>query len=108
MYFAVARLVFDSGSPAGSAGVERRELQALTEKLRTRFKVCAGICDTTTDGSTTAIAITALASSEDRLSQTLDAIVSFCETAGLGRIEGEEALMDHVEALADYHAADND
>ncbi len=98
MYFAVVKLNFE----AGTLPADRKSLRSLVEKLRARFKVCAAVCGDEEEGGVSAIAITALGSSEERLSQTLDAISEFCETAGFGRVESEQALMDHVDAIPDF------
>jgi uncharacterized protein YlxP (DUF503 family) len=100
MYFAVVKLSFEAATDSSQ---DRKDLRQLTEKIRARFKVCAAACNDDPEG--TAIAITALGSSEERLSHTLDAIAEFCETSGYGRILSEQTLMDHLDALADFAEA---
>lgn len=92
MYFAIVKLNFESGETSG----DRKELRSLVEKIRAKFKVAAAITET---GGDPAVAIAALASSEERLSQTLDAITDFCENSGFGRIASEQALLDHIDTL---------
>jgi hypothetical protein len=98
MYFAVVKLTFEAAARL-DAEADRRELRALAEKLRARFKVCAAVCES--PGDVPALAVTALGSSAEKLSQSLDALSEFCETS-YGRIESEEALLDHVDNVGDY------
>ena len=97
MYFAVLKLTFET-EPGHEADLQA--LRSLTEKLRSRFKVCAAVC--TADAGATSLAITALGSSEERLSQTLDKVSVCCEEAGLGRIASEDALLDHIDNIAEF------
>lgn len=99
MYFAVVKLNFEA---APKQGQDRKALRSLTEKLRSRFKVCAAVCSEEEEEGVSAIAVTALASSEEKLTQMLDAISSYCEESGFGRIESEDALLDHIDSLQDY------
>jgi len=98
MYFAVVKLTFE---PDTRSSEDWRDLHALALKLRVRFKVCAAAMADAGKEGTAAIAITALASNEERLSQTLDAISEFCETS-FGRIASEQSLMDEVDAIGDF------
>lgn len=100
MYFAVVKITFED-EPGASTASSGRDLHSLLEKLRSRFKVCAAAIGADSSGDGTAIAITALASSEERLTRTLDGIVDFCEESGFGRVASEEALLDHIDALAE-------
>lgn len=105
MYFAVVKLTFESG-PAGPR--DRKELHSLAEKLRSRFKVCAAACSNEEDDGSSSLALTALGSSEEKLSGILDAIGEFCESSGFGRVASETALMDDIEALQDYETEDEE
>ena len=97
MHFAVVKLSFEPTD----LPPDRKGLRSLVEKLRSRFKVCAAVCDGDGDDGSS-IAIAALGSSSERLSQTLDAITEFCEGAGFGRIEAEQSLMDDLDAITDF------
>lgn len=100
MFFAVAKFTFEqSGKPTAD---DRKELRSLVEKIRARFKVSCAIVSHEDDDGVTAIAISTLAGSEDALDRTLDGIAEFCENAGFGRIDTEQTLMDHIDALDDY------
>lgn len=100
MFFAVAKFTFEqSGKPMAD---NRKELRSLVEKIRARFKVTCAIVSHEDDDGVTAIAISALAGSEEALDHTLDGVAEFCENAGFGRIDTEQTLMDHIDALDDY------
>lgn len=102
MYFAIVKLVFeDEGATSG----DRKDLRTLVEKIRSKFKVAAAMLgENEGDG----LAIAALGSSEERLTQTLDAISDFCEDSGFGRIASEQALMDHMDTLQEDPSQDDD
>ena len=102
MYFAVSKLTF-SAQPRLED--DAQAFRALAEKIRSRFKVCAAFYQT--DAGDFCLAVTALGSTTERLSQTLDRISTFCEDAGFGRVESEEALLDHIDHLGDI-AGDED
>lgn len=93
MYFAVMKISFEDEQ----SEPDKKALRSLAESLRSRFKVCAAVID----GDSSAIAITALGSSEERLDQTLDGLTEFCENAGLGRIANDATLLDHIDAISD-------
>jgi hypothetical protein len=100
MYFAVMKLSFEDES----AEPDQKALRSLVESLRSRFKVTAAVIE----GQTSAIAVTALGSSEERLNQTLDALTEFCENAGMGRIESDATLLDHIDAISEMAEEQDD
>jgi uncharacterized protein YlxP (DUF503 family) len=89
-----------AAKPDSRQGGGRRDLHTLVERIRGKFKVCAAAISGEDVGEGASLAVTALGSSEEKLSRTLDAIVDFCEESGFGRIASEEALLDHIDALA--------
>lgn len=103
MYFAVSKLTF-STQPGPLD--DPQAFRALAEKIRARFKVCAAFYQT--GGGDPCLAISALGSTVERLSQTLDKIASFCEDSGFGRVESEEALLDHIDHLAEIAGDENE
>ncbi len=103
MYFAVVKLTFEA---MGKTPADRKAVRSLAEKLRSRFKVCASVCEADEEQGTTAIAVATLGSTEERLSQSLDAISEFCETHGIGRVESEQTLLDHIDAISDFNAGE--
>lgn len=100
MHFAVMKLSFEADTSIRSQDADR-ELKNLAEKVRARFKVSAAAILDDASGLP-GIAVAALGSNSEKLSQTLDAIVSFCEQAGLGRIDHEDSILDDIDAIADY------
>jgi uncharacterized protein YlxP (DUF503 family) len=102
MHFAVMKLTF---AAALDSEKDRKELKALAEKLRVRFKVCCSPYSIQ-EGGAAALAIAALSGSENQLSRTLDEIANFCETSGFGRIEAESTLLDDVESIEELAEED--
>lgn len=98
MYFAVVKITFESGTDMQQ---DRKELQALVEKIRARFRVCVMPCQTYEDDGEVALALTSLAISEEALTKQLDAISEFCEQSGFGRIEEEKTLLDHIDSFGE-------
>jgi hypothetical protein len=98
MYFCISKLVFDFDVRLQP---DDRELKALAEKIRKRFKVVAKPV-ALTDSGEIAMALAGLDRSQERLSRTLDEISELCEQAGLGRIDREICLMDHFDNIEDY------
>ena len=96
MYFAVMKISFEQSSTQN-----RKDLAALVDKLRARFRICAMSCSTSEDDGEASIAITSLAHSEEALSKQLDSISEFCENAGLGRISDEKTLLDHLDSFGE-------
>ncbi len=105
MYFAVVKLTFES---QGKTPVDRKDVRSLVEKLRARFKVCASVCEADEEQGTTSIAVATLGSTEERLTQSLDALSEFCESHGIGRVESEQTLMDHIDAISDFNSGDDE
>ena len=104
MFFAVLKVRFEEES---SSYIESRDLGVLCEKVRSRFKVSAAVSHTPNQDGYSAIAIAHLAKSEAHLSKKLDAIVEYCESAGLGRVAEDAALIDHIDNLDDYTEESN-
>jgi hypothetical protein len=111
VYFAIMKITFSGGEGEESAGAMqgnvKQELNALTEKLRARFRV-AILPGQLEDGELPSLGIASLAHSEEALARQLDAICEFCESSGFGRIESERTLMDHIDAFGDDEEEDSD
>ena len=99
MYFAVVKITFEheSGAPAP----DRKEISALIEKLRARFRITVMAYANIQEDGETAIAYTSLAQSEESLNKQLDSIAAFCEESGFGRIGDEAVLMDHIDSIGE-------
>lgn len=98
MYFAVAKLTFDIDEHTAN---ERKDLNALVEKVRSRFKVCVQPMVSDKDHGFLGMAVASLGQTEERLSQQVDAIAEFVEESGFGRVAKEETLIDHVDSFGD-------
>lgn len=97
MYFAIMKIAFDQEA---SEVRDPKTMKALAEKVRARFKVLALPIADQRKGYD--IVISALHGTESGLSNLLDSIESLLEDAGLGRIENECTLMDHIDALDEF------
>lgn len=103
MYFAVMKITFmvDEDDPARESSGLKQDLQALCEKLRTRFRVTVLPGQVSEPGDPPVIAVASLAHSEESLSRQLDSICEFCEGSGFGRIDTERTLLDHIDSFGD-------
>jgi hypothetical protein len=99
MFFAVVKITFEQ--EAGAPAPDRKQMSAFIEKLRARFRITVMPYGNMSDDGETSIAYTSLASSEESLSKQLDAIASFCEEQGFGRIADEAVLMDHIDSIGE-------
>ncbi|SMF55638.1 hypothetical protein [Pseudobacteriovorax antillogorgiicola] len=94
MFIAVTRIVFEDQQTT----YDKRELKALTEKIKSRFHVCVKI-NKPQEAGIPAIVISALEHSQNQLDQKLDRIADFCEESGFGRIDSEETFFEHIDNL---------
>lgn len=103
MFFAVMKITFavDETNAGQDVTSLRHDLQSLTEKLRSRFRIAVLPQQVESAGDTPVIGVASLAHSEEALSRQLDAICEFCESSGFGRIETERTLLDHVDSFGD-------
>lgn len=103
MYFAVMKITFavDESNSGQDVASLRHDLQALTEKLRSRFRIAVMPCQIESGGDTPMIGVASLGHSEEALSRQLDSICEFCESSGFGRIETERTLLDHFDSFGD-------
>ncbi|MEI6398609.1 MAG: hypothetical protein WCO71_07560 [Pseudomonadota bacterium] len=99
MYFAVVKITFESEN--GAPAPDRKDMSALIEKLRARFRITVMAYSNGQEDGETAIAYTSLAMSEESLGKQLDAISAFCEETGIGRIGDEAVLMDHIDSIGE-------
>lgn len=98
MYFAISKINFEIDTQTATDG---RDLKALAEKIRSRFKVCAITCNAPEFSGEAAIAIATLGGTEQKVTAQLDSIATFCEESGFGRIDYETTLIDHLSSLAE-------
>jgi len=104
MYFAVMKVTLEVTTPEFPT---RKDLTALVEKIRGKHRVACMVVSSLEDEGTPAIAVAGLANSEESLSRQLDSIVNLCEEAGLGRVESENTLLDHLDSFADTEEDDD-
>ena len=97
MYFAVSKIIIDIDTETAQ---DDKALKSLAEKVRARFKVAVATQTQTHQGES-ALVIAGLARNEEKLSQTLNDIMSFCEESGFGRIADEVTLLDHIDSISD-------
>ena len=97
MYFAVSKIMFDLDTETSQ---DDKALKSLAEKVRSRFKVAVSTLNQAHQGET-ALVIAGLARNEEKLDQTINDIMAFCEESGFGRISDELTLLDHIDSIAD-------
>jgi uncharacterized protein YlxP (DUF503 family) len=98
VYFAISHIFIEPESAKGHN--LSPDLKRLAEKIRSRFKVCAACTSSNQRAEAHGIAVAALGSDEEKLSQLIDSIVAFCEQSGFGRVTNEEALIDHIDHIS--------
>ena len=94
MYFGLAKMVFESTT---DRTLDRKELAALAEKLRAKFRILAKVDDTGFDKGSPTLVLSFLHPSKDKLSQLMDDIAVVCENEGLGRLADEVAMIEHLD-----------
>jgi uncharacterized protein YlxP (DUF503 family) len=101
LYFAVMKITFmvEEDNPDQTSPAVKRDLQALVEKLRARFRVAILPGQVEDSGDAPVLAVASLAHSEEALSRQLDSICEFCESSGFGRIDTERTLLDHIDSF---------
>lgn len=97
MHFAVVKITFEHDQDAPPP--DRKDMSALLEKIRARFRVVVMAVGVSEEDGSTAIAYTSLAHSEESLTRQMDAIAEFCEEQGFGRVADEAVLMDDLDTI---------
>ena len=105
MYFLVSKITFADDD---STSYDARELKALVERIRARYKVCALAQPITASHGTLELVVTFLGHHQDQVNQTMDDIIDFCENSGFGRVDQELTLMDDVENLSEDYVDEDD
>lgn len=88
MFFAVAKFVLDD------QGQEDREIHALVKKIQARFPVCVKTHER-------GFVVATLGERETSVSKQLDEIAAFAESVGIGRVESEDVMLDHIDNLSE-------
>jgi hypothetical protein len=105
MFFAVVKITFEQDT--GASAPDRKEMSAFLDKLRARFRIVVMPYGNMSEDGETSIAYTSLATSEESLTKQLDAVASFCEEQGFGRIADESVLMDHIDSIGDEDTSES-
>lgn len=82
--------------------IDRRDINAFTEKLRQRFKVCAR--PVSKHERFNEFVVTFIGYSQDAMSQKMDSIAEFCEKSGMGRVADEQTFLDDIENLLEENS----
>ncbi|MBC7661428.1 MAG: hypothetical protein H7249_17165 [Chitinophagaceae bacterium] len=99
MFFAVSKLTFETQAKPRDA----RDLAALVEKLRTRFRISVEIADEFHKGGDAGVIVAALHKDEMKLSSLIDAVSDACEDSGFGRIQSENTILEDFESFTEAH-----
>lgn len=97
MYFVVSKLTFEKQVTSRDA----RDLSALVDKLRSRFKISVQIAEEFQKSNVAAIVIAAVHPQENTLNQMVDEIVDLCENSGFGRVESENTIFEDFDSFND-------
>ncbi len=99
MYFAVTKLTFERQSTPHDA----KDLAALAEKIRARFRITVEVTDEFQKGGEAGLMVAAVHRDEMKLSNMIDAIVDVCEDSGFGRIHSENTILEDFESFQEEH-----
>jgi hypothetical protein len=99
MFFVVTKLTFESHAKPRDA----RDLAALVEKLRARFRISVEVTEEFQKGGEAGIVVSAVHPSEMKLSGMIDAISDACEDSGFGRIHSENTILEDFESFTEEH-----
>ena len=103
MFFAISKIYIESDQMTTS---DLKELTQLCQKLQSKYKISAKPLAHTENRLSFAIAL--LSSSRNAALQKLDEIVQFTEQSGIGRVENEISLVDHIDAFEDEESSDEE
>lgn len=95
MFFVVTKLTFERQSTPHDA----KDLAALVDKLRARFRISVEISEEFYKMNQAAIMVAAIHTDEMKLSNLIDKISDACEDSGFGRIYSENTILEDFEAF---------
>ncbi len=95
MFFAITKFTFERQSTPHDA----KDLSALAEKIRTRFRISVEITEDFHKGGDAGIMVAAIHPNEMKLSNMIDAIADACENSGFGRIHSENTILEDFESF---------
>lgn len=99
MFFVVTKLTFERQSTPRDA----KELAALVDKLKARFRISVEIADEFHKNGQAGILVAAVHSDEMKLSNLIDKISDACEDSGFGRIYSENTILEDFEAFQEEY-----
>ena len=94
MYVAVCRLYFEEGE----FQFEARDLKSLRTSLQSRFPIQVRV-DNSSKSEAPNLVVCSLDHSQEKLGQLLDKVYAHCEDFGIGRLDREDAFLDHIDNL---------
>lgn len=94
MFCAIGSYTFD---PTTTVGVDRKALKSIIEKLKHRFPFVIKASKTVEDDGEICIVFSGFMENEGKLSLALDELANACETLGLGRVDDERSVLDHID-----------
>lgn len=95
MYFGLIKIEFDREDLTQH---DRKEMHALIEKLRSRFKVCVKASAEFQKTGEPSLCVATLGSSDGELNREIEDILSFCDGSSFGRIASESVIIDHFDS----------
>ena len=102
MYFALCCLTFETNLPPVNPRREQKELAALAEKIRKKYRISVLHGDLTEKSGSAALYLACLDRRREQLDRKLDQICATCEESGFGRVSMEKSFLEHFDAL-DYY-----
>ncbi len=96
MFFAISKIIIEADQ---STPTDLKELTKLCQKVQAKFKFCAKPLAHTDDKLSFAVAL--LAPSRNAALQKLDEVIKMAEQSGIGRVDNEISLVDHIDAFED-------
>ena len=97
MYYCVSQIKLQSEAATSQ---DAKLLSSLCQKLRKRFSVSCTANISDKSGYSISIYLSYFSNTEMQVGQKLDKILEYIEEQGLGRVEGENYLIDHVDTIS--------
>jgi len=105
MFFGLARIRFEDD---GSSRHDQREMHNLVTSIRAKFKVSASSEQGPNDSPALGIVIACVGSSDESVQNKLQSISEYAESAGLGRIDMEQSVVENFDILDEQDDDDNE
>jgi uncharacterized protein YlxP (DUF503 family) len=105
MFFGLARIRFEDD---GSSRHDQRVMHNLVSSIRSKFKVSASSEQGPEDSASLGIVVACVGSSDDSVQNKLQSISKYAESAGMGRIDMEQSVVEHFDILDEQEDEDED